>query len=156
VLSFVTIGIYWANHNAFFKLFVRTDHYFLMMNVFFLMAIAFLPFPTAVLGEYLDNDPQRKTAVVFYSIGLLLLALTWLSLWIYGRLDNLIDEALHPDYVRFLTLQYAGSVAVFTVALLFALWQPWVGLGISVALTAVYLLPPQPRRYGDAPAEDVL
>ena len=156
VLSFVTIGIYWANHNSFFKMFVRTDHYFLMLNVFFLMAVAFIPFPTAVLGEYLDDDPQRKAAVAFYIFGLALPATGWLSMWMYARWDDLIDETLHPDYVRFLTLQYFGSSAVYLVALVIALWQPYIGLAISAALTALYLLPPRPRRYIDAAPEELL
>ena len=67
-----------------------------MLNVFFLMAVAFLPFPTAVLGEYLDDDPQRKTAVAFYLLGLILPATGWLSMWLYARWDNLIDESLDP------------------------------------------------------------
>lgn len=147
VLSFVTIGIYWANHNSFFRMFVRTDHYFLMLNVFFLMAVAFLPFPTAVLGEYLDEDPERKTAVAFYIIGLALPAAGWLCMWLYARWDELVDETLDPHYVRFLTLQYIGSLVVYLVALVIALGQPYLGLAISAGLTALYLLPPRPRQY---------
>jgi len=147
ILSFVTIGIYWANHNSFFRMFVRTDHYFLMLNVFFLMAVAFLPFPTAVLGEYLDDDPERKTAVAFYILGLALPAAGWLSMWLYARWDELVDETLDPRYMRFLTLQYIGSVGTYLVALGIALWQPYVGLAISAGLTALYLLPPRPRQY---------
>ena len=49
--------------------------------------------------------------------------------------------------MRFLTLQYVGSFAVYSVALVIALWQPYVGLAIAAALTAVYLLPPRPRQY---------
>ena len=69
ILSFATIGIYWANHHSFLELFRRTDHTFLMLNVLFLMTIAFLPFPTAVLGEYLTEGAQRADAVTFYSFG---------------------------------------------------------------------------------------
>jgi uncharacterized membrane protein len=155
VLSFVMIGIYWANHNSFFKHFVRSDHFFLMINVFFLMAIAFVPFPTAVLGEYLDNDPERKTAVIFYIIGLLLPAIGWLSIWVYGNQDHLIDENLDPDYIRFLSFQFVGSTAIYLIALIIAIWLPYVGLIITAALTALYLLPPRPRQYitqtGDEP-----
>lgn len=96
ILSFVMIGIYWANHHALFKLFVRTDHVFLMLNVFFLMCIAFLPFPTAVLGDYLDDSGERRAAVSLYALGLLLPAFGWLSVWLYGCWHGLTDERLHP------------------------------------------------------------
>jgi uncharacterized membrane protein len=156
ILSFITIGIYWANHNSFFRLFVRTDHYFLLINVFFLMCIAFLPFPTAVLGEYLDDADQQQTAVVFYAFGLLLPAFAWSCIWWYGLLDHLIDEALHPEYVRFLTIQFAASIIVYTGAMVIALWQPYAGLAIAAAVTGLYLLPPRPRRYATLPDDENL
>jgi uncharacterized membrane protein len=147
ILSFLTIGIYWANHNALFRLFVRTDHIFLMLNVLFLMCVAFLPFPTAVLGEYVDDAPERQAAVAFYTLGLLLPALGWCSVWVYGVWDRLLDERLHPDYVRFLTIQYLVSVALYTAAFLVSFVQPYVALAVTVGLTFLYLLPPRARRY---------
>jgi uncharacterized membrane protein len=147
VLSFVMIGIYWANHHSFFRLFVRTDHFFLMMNVFFLMAIAFLPFPTAVLGEYLDDPEQRQTAVTLYALGLLLPAFAWLCLWLYGNARGLVDERLAPWYVRFLTIQYLLSNVFYTGALLISFLESWVALVIVLGLTLLYLLPPRRPRY---------
>src|SRR4249919_3075461 len=53
VFSFLVLGIYWTNHHYLFKLYKRTDHWFNLLNVFFLMTISFLPFPSAILGEYI-------------------------------------------------------------------------------------------------------
>ena len=147
VLSFVMIGIYWANHHSFFRLFVRTDHYFLMLNVLFLMAIAFLPFPTAVLGEYLDDSSQRHIAVRLYSFGLLLPAVGWLLVWLYANARGLVDERLAPDYIRFLTAQYLLSNALYAGALLLSFLNAWVALAIVVGLTSLYLLPPRRPRF---------
>ena len=155
VLSFLIIGIYWANHHSFMRFFVRTDHYFLMLNVFFLMCIAFLPFPTAVLGEYLTEEAERKTAVAFYAFGLLLPAVSWMLVWFYGNWDDLIDENLDPGYVRFLTAQYLASSALYVASFFIAaLWQPYVALAIAVGLTLLYLLPPRSRRYRTPAAGD--
>ncbi len=147
VLSFIMIGIYWANHHSLFRLFVRTDHFFLMLNVLFLMAIAFLPFPTAVLGEYLDDSSQRDTAVRLYALGLLLPAIGWLMVWLYANVRGLVDERLAPEYVRFLTVQYLLSNAFYAGALMLSFLDPWVALIIVVALTLLYLLPPRRPRY---------
>ena len=147
VLSFVMIGIYWANHHSLFRLFVRTDHYFLMLNVFFLMTIAFLPFPTAVLGEYLDNAEQRDTAVTLYALGLLLPAFGWFAVWMYAKVRGLVDERLAPEYVRFLTGQYALSNVLYASALVISFVNPWVALVIVVGLTLLYLLPPRRPQY---------
>src|SRR3981081_2973750 len=54
-LSFLIIGIYWANHHYLFKLFKRTDHYFNLINIAFLLSIAFLPYTTDVLGEFITD-----------------------------------------------------------------------------------------------------
>jgi TMEM175 potassium channel family protein len=147
VLSFVMIGIYWANHHSFFRLFVRTDHYFLILNVVFLMAIAFLPFPTAVLGEYLNDSAQRDTAVRLYALGLLLPALGWFAVWMYANARGLVDERLAPEYLRLLTAQYLLSNVLYAGALMLSFLDPWVALTIVVGLTLLYLLPPRRPRY---------
>src|SRR5207302_7293470 len=56
LVSFLTIGIIWVNHHHMFKLIERIDHGFLMLNVVFLIPIAFLPFPTALVADYI-RDP---------------------------------------------------------------------------------------------------
>jgi uncharacterized membrane protein len=147
VLSFVTIGIYWANHHSLFRLFVRSDHFFLIVNVVFLMAISFLPFPTAVLGEYLTDDEHRDIAVRFYALGLLFPAMGWFSVWLYARARGLLDERLAPDYVRFLTMQFFLSNVLYVVGVVVAFLQPWVALGVISALTVLYLMPPRRPRY---------
>jgi uncharacterized membrane protein len=149
VLSFGTIGIWWANHHSFFRLFLRSDHFFLMLNVIFLASIAFVPFPTAVLGEYLSDDSERQAAVGFYVLGFLFPAIGWLAIWLYGNARGLVDERLHPGYVRLLTAQYAFSNAVYGSALLLSLWSAWLALGICVGLTLLYLVPPRRPKYID-------
>jgi uncharacterized membrane protein len=147
VLSFITIGIYWANHHSFYRLFLRTNHTFLMLNVFFLMCIAFLPFPTAVLAEYLQDGEHRGTAVTLYSLGLLLPAFGWFLVWLYGRAAGLIDERLETGFVRFLTWQYVASIAIYGTALGVSFASGTAAIALCVAITAVYLFPPRRPQY---------
>lgn len=147
ILSFITIGIYWANHHSFFRLFLRTDHTFLMLNVFFLMCIAFLPFPTAVLAEYLNDDEHRKVAVSLYSFGLLAPATVWFLVWVYAAARKLTDQRLAPDFVSFLTRQYLLSIAVYLIAFGVSFASGTAALAVCAAVTGVYLFPPRRAKY---------
>jgi len=52
VTSFLVIGIFWANHHTMFRYIHQVDYALLLINSFFLMCIAFIPFATAVLTKY--------------------------------------------------------------------------------------------------------
>ena len=62
VLSFAVIGLWWSTHHRFFGSVVRLDPTLLVLNLAFLGAIAFLPFPTSVLGSTL-----LPTSVAIYA-----------------------------------------------------------------------------------------
>lgn len=144
LLSFVMIGIYWVNHHAFMRLFTRTDHGFNLLHIFFLMCISFLPFPTAVLAEYLTNAEQWHTAVSLYALGLLLPAFSWFLVWLYGSYKyRLLDPRLDLAYISFLNRQYLLSNGLYSLALLVSFWNTTVSLIICIGLTFLYLLPPR-------------
>jgi uncharacterized membrane protein len=156
VLSFTVIGIYWANHHYLFKLFAKTDHGLNLLNLLLLMFIAFLPFPTHVLGTHWPDEASRPVAVRFYAIGLLLPAIAWLLVWLYASHDRrLVRHELDPGFLRKLTLQFIGSVAVYALAVAVAVIDHRWGMAMCTGLTLLYLLPPRTPVYrhdGEAPA----
>jgi uncharacterized membrane protein len=148
ILSFLMIGIYWANHHYLFKFFKKTDHVFNLLNAFFLMCISFLPFPTAVLAEYMNNLHERHTAVSLYAFGLLLPAVSFLSVWFYGsHKQRLLDHNLAPSFVKLLTKQYLLSNLLYLSAFIVSFWHTTTSLVICVCLTLLYLLPPKKPVY---------
>lgn len=148
ILTFVTVGIYWANHNYIFRLYQKTNHIFNMLNVIFLMCVSFMPLPASTLGEYVLDPQHRQAAVIFYTVGLLLPGLTWLLVWLYASHDyRLIDPRLTPRYVQRMTRQYVVSALLYVLALLVSLWNPLVGLSVAAGLTCLYLLPQNPPEY---------
>ena len=150
VFSFLMIGIYWVNHHQIFKLFRRSNHIFLLLNIFFLMCIAFLPFPTAVLAEYLMDTQYRQTAITFYAFGLFLPALAWLLTWLYASGNRrLVDENLAGEFIRRQTLKFSATVALYMSAVLLSLWNGTAALIFSVGLTLLYLIPPKKPQVGE-------
>lgn len=66
LLSFIIILINWVNHHATFKLINKSSQPFIYANGLMLLSVVFIPFPTALIGEYFLTD-HVAPAVVLYS-----------------------------------------------------------------------------------------
>ena len=66
LISFATIGIMWANHHLIFGFIARTNHYLILANLFLLLCIAAIPFPTALMADTLGH-PAERVGVTVYS-----------------------------------------------------------------------------------------
>jgi uncharacterized membrane protein len=146
VFSFLMIGIYWANHYRIFKLYRRGDDVLVLLNIFFLMGIAFLPFPTGVLAEYLTHPDARQAAITFYTCGLFLPAFAWLLMWLYASGERrLVDENLAAEFIKRETAKFALTNALYLSAILLSLWNGAAALALCVGLTLLYLIPAKKR-----------
>jgi uncharacterized membrane protein len=77
--SFIVIGVIWINHHALFHFIKRVDRTILVINLLLLMCVAFIPYPTALIGEYGTSLP----VVVFYGLTLALTGFAYNALWFY-------------------------------------------------------------------------
>ena len=133
VLSFIIIGIYWANHHYLFKLFKRTDHTFNIINVLFLMSISFLPYPTAILGDFATDHEQGAFAVTFYTIGIYLPALMWLIIWLYASYKGrLTDTRLKKSFIAKLTKLFILSNILYITAIVVSFFNKGAALAICI------------------------
>jgi uncharacterized membrane protein len=142
LISFVTIGIMWVNHHSMFMLIRRTDRYFLLISVFFLMCIAFLPFPTAVLAEYLSEPKGRRVAVALYSASFVLIAVAYNALWWYAvRWGRLLEEKADREAVRTISRRYLIGPIAYAVSFALAFVNTWASLAVHGFLVAFYVMP---------------
>lgn len=142
VLSFVTIGIMWANHHSLFHYIKRTDRYFVLINVAFLMTIAFLPFPTALLAAYLPVPDGRTAAVAAYSGTLVCIALAYNALWWYAIWDDrLLEPSVNRRAVDTITRRYRLGPISYGVSFGLAFVNVWASLAVHAVLAGLYLLP---------------
>lgn len=118
VLSFLVIGIYWISHHFQFHYVRRADRTLLWINIFFLMAVATLPFSTAVLGRY----EHYQSAIVLYSVNLLLVGLVNAIHWAYVTYKRrLVAPDLSTGIVRLTMVRIllAPIVALLCVGISF-------------------------------------
>lgn len=142
LISFVTIGIMWVNHHSMFMLIRRIDRYFLLLSVLFLLCIAFLPFPTAVLAEYLSEPKGREIAVALYSATFVLIALAYNAVWWYAaRGGRLLDEAADREAVETISRRYLIGPTAYAVSFVLAFVNAWASLAVHGFLAVYYVLP---------------
>jgi uncharacterized membrane protein len=82
-VSFLTIGVMWINHHSLFERIARVDRRLLFVNLFVVMSISFVPFPTAVLGDYVKDANAGHAAAALYGINMLFVGLGFLGLWLH-------------------------------------------------------------------------
>lgn len=150
VMSFVYLGIYWSHHVHVFRLFRRTDHVFLKLNVLFLMTIALIPFPTALLGVYWHaHDDRTRTALLVYASSLFVTASLFLALWLHATHNRrLVDPELDDDVIRATTERYLIGPIGYGASFLVAWWSPVAGALIILLIALFYILAVQLVRHG--------
>lgn len=89
VLSFAVIGIYWHAHWTAFRSFARVNERLVVLDLILLALVAFIPFPTALIGEYGD----RPLAVAIYAASLAAAGIAGPVLWLYARRDGLVAHS---------------------------------------------------------------
>lgn len=137
-MSFVTLATFWIGHHTVFAHVRRVDRWFLWLNVLFLLPLAFLPFATALIGEYW----REGVASLVYG-GTLLLAGTALgAMWAYAtRGRRLTDRDLADEVVRGFRSRVATGWVVYGVATAAALASPLAAIPLFVLMPLVYMLP---------------
>ena len=139
--SFAIIGIMWANHHNIFRHIARTDHYFVLINLLFLLFVAFIPFPTALLTEYLTHPGERVGGIV-YSGWILLTALSYYLLWWYPSHDGrLLKPDADPRDVQSVTRRFRLGPPSYGVAFLLSFVSTIASLVVLIGLALLYLLP---------------
>jgi TMEM175 potassium channel family protein len=90
VVSFLVVGQFWYMHFLRFRFIRRSDGVLIWLNLFFLMAIGFVPFASAVLSEHAD-----ATAFALYDGTMALASLLSAAIWGYAiRGDRLVAPDL--------------------------------------------------------------
>ena len=122
-LSFAVIANYWTIHHDLFRSLRRHNGRIVLLNMFWLAAIVFLPFPTALIADGIDDG----FAALYIGT---LLAVSVLNLLIANYLTR------HPELTdgeaaaesRQHVVASAFGVGAILIALIISLFSPSIGL----------------------------
>jgi uncharacterized membrane protein len=138
-ISFLTIGIMWVNHHTVFRHFERVDRPLLFLNILLLMMIAFVPFPTRVVAEFIRSDSDRRAAALLYGITMTITAILFFAVWMYGS-RRLLRADADAREVSGITRSYLPGTPTYGLATLLALVNATASLALFAAIALFYAL----------------
>jgi uncharacterized membrane protein len=135
LISFVICTVWWISHHTLIHDLHSVNRPLLWANSFFLMWIAFIPFPTGLLGHHLGEP----VATSFYG---LVCSLTGFSFWLMrwyasvhsGLMKPEIEEAVRLRRVRISLF----SPALYLVGAGLSLRHPILGLCVYAVIPAYF------------------
>ena len=142
LVSFFTIGAAWIAHHGLTDELDRVDQIFLRLNLLFLLAIAFLPFPTRLMVQGLEESAEwQRLAVVVYGLTLLVIRLLFTALAAYALGRSLRKPgAADPDLTE-ARKKFYYAIAAYVLAIVIGLVVPELAIFLYFAV-AVFLFVP--------------
>ena len=135
VLSFVFLGIYWANHHHLLQAAQKVNGAILWANLHLLFWLSLTPFATAWMAQ--DNFAALPTAL--YGLLLLLAAVAYYilvrALIAHHGKNSTLALAIGQDFKGKI------SVVLYAAALPLAFLMSWIALGIYVLVAVIWLIP---------------
>jgi len=134
VLSFVHVGIYWNNHHHLVHTVTRITGGILWSNLHLLFWLSLVPFVTAWMGEHFGPWTVALYGLVMLMSGCAYYILTRVIITHHGP-ESTLQAAVGADQKGVI------SLALYAVAIALAFVNPWVAVGLYVAVAVMWLVP---------------
>jgi uncharacterized membrane protein len=142
-VSFLTIGIMWLNHHTMLAHVNRVDRTLLALNLFLLMGVVAIPFPTALVAEHLTGKFRAggQVAAVVYGLVMIAISIGYSGMWLYleSHRDRLGGSA-RTRSVRATSIRFGAGLIGYVAATLIAALVSATAALVLYGLIAVYYL----------------
>ena len=123
-LAFLLLGRYWMAHHEYFAALARVDRSLITANLVYLAFVAFLPFPTALVGQWEDNP----VSVVLFAICLAAISGMESVLLGIAYRHKLLRLAMERKEYKVAVIQSSTPVILFVISIPIAFWNPTAAL----------------------------
>ena len=114
VLSFFIVGLYWLSHHRVAQQIKSIDGTVVWLNMIWLLFVSFMPFPTALLGQY----PLQPIPIAIYGVDLILANLTGFIILAYmKRHPELCFTIVDAKVLRSQVPIYAITNGIYIIAI---------------------------------------
>ena len=138
VASFLTVGVVWVNHHAVFKGLRKVDRTTLFINLVLLLTVVLVPYPTQLLGHYLNSGWDGSVAAAFYGVVMTLMSVSFQTLvaWALTHPD-LLEPSVRARRLSSVLPRFGIGLVTYAASIGLAFVSAWLVVAIYAA-TAVY------------------
>jgi uncharacterized membrane protein len=143
VVSFLTIGIMWMNHHTMLAHISRVDRPLLVLNLFLLMGVVAIPFPTALVAEHLtgSNASGGQEAAVAYGLVMIAISVGYSAMWLYlAAHQDRLGSRRRVRTPRVSTVRFTLGLSGYAAGTLIAAYVSAVAALAIFGVLAVYYL----------------
>lgn len=147
VYSFAVIGLVWVAHHAMFERISSVDRPLLFLNLGLLLTIGFIPWPTSVLADFIeDGGANAAWSTALYSLTMTIIGLIFMGMWwhLVRHPEHTIDSVTEKQLRRSLKFSLV-SPAVYGATILIAFINPYLCIIVYVALSGYFARGPSAR-----------
>ena len=127
------------NHHWCVETMARVDRTLLFINILLLMTIAFLPFPTKLVAQFLQK-PGEQAAVYAYAATFVVMSILYNVWWRYARRGRRLIANDVPDArLRAIDRAFDPGVPMYLAVLVVAIFSPLGAVVLTFAIAAFYL-----------------
>lgn len=148
-VSFLTIGIMWLNHHALMGSLRIVDRSLLVINLFLLMGVVAVPWPTTLVADHL-NGPARaggRAAAIVYGVVLFAVLGMYTVMWLYiGRNASKIARDPNRPPTRLKSAAFMVGLGGYALGAAVAIFSPGAAVTVYGLVAIYYLFEHQPRQ----------
>ena len=138
IASFLTVGVVWVNHHTIFRNLRTVDRTIQFINLVLLLTVVLVPYPTALLGRYLNSGLDGSVAAAFYAVVMTVMAIAFQGLvgWALTH-PNLLRPEIQGARVGTVLPRFALGLVIYAVSIGLAFVSTWLVVALY-AFNAVY------------------
>jgi len=138
IASFLTVGVVWVNHHTIFRNLRTVDRTIQFINLVLLLTVVLVPYPTALLGRYLNSGLDGSVAAAFYAVVMTVMAIAFQGLvgWALTH-PNLLRPEIQGARAGTVLPRFALGLVIYAVSIGLAFVSTWLVVALY-AFNAVY------------------
>ena len=143
-ISFIILGFFWIGHDDQFHYIKRANKTLLWITIFYLLFIGLIPFSTALIGEYGD----QQISVIIYGINIIIVLVWGFLQWKYATKElRLVEGDLDPKFIAIMSRRMIVGLILYLIAITVSLLNTQVSLVLFVLIPIYFLIPLQYFRF---------